>query len=207
MIFSATISLSMSSLPTHELRKQIRRQRSKLPKANQQQLAQQAVQHLSRHRIFRSAWNIAVYLPVRGEADPRSLLKFAHPKQRFFLPVLSLSHDSKLIFVEWNGQTRFRKNQFNIPEPLLAKRRILNPNQLDLVITPLVAFDSHGSRLGMGGGFYDRSFAIKHYRQTTKPYLVGFAYPFQQVKLLERQTWDVPLDASCTAMGISFYRS
>lgn len=197
----------MSSLPTHELRKQIRRQRSTLPKAHQQRLAQQAVQYLNRHRIFRSARNIALYLPVRGEADPRTLLKFAHSQQRFFLPVLSFSHDSKLIFVEWNRQTRFRKNQFNIPEPLLAKQRILSPNQLDLVITPLVAFDPQGSRLGMGGGFYDRSFATKHYQQTTKPYLVGFAYPFQQVKRLERQTWDVPLDASCTAMGLSFYRS
>lgn len=196
----------MSSSLSDELRKQIRRQRLKQTKAIQQQLSKQAIQHLSRHRIFRSAQTIALYLPVRGEADPRFLLKFAQPKQRFFLPVLSLSRDSKLIFVEWTRQTSFRKNRFNIPEPLLAKRRILSPRQLDLVITPLVAFDKQGSRLGMGGGFYDRSFAAKHYLKCKRPLLVGFAYPFQEFESLERQTWDIPLDASCTAEGLSFYQ-
>lgn len=193
------------ALSTQDLRKQIRRQRAHLSKNVQKQLSKQAAQHLNRHRIFKAARNIALYLPVRGEADPCTLLQFAHPQQRFFLPVLSLSHNSHLVFVEWNRQTRFRKNRFNIPEPLLARRRMLSPRQLDLVITPLVAFDTQGSRLGMGGGFYDRSFAAKRYLKHCQPLLVGFAYPFQQVDHLERQTWDVALDASCTAQGLSFY--
>lgn len=192
-------------LATHELRKQIKRQRARLSTTEQQQLSKQAVQHLSRHRLFRAARNIALYLPVRGEADPCSLLKTAKPGQRFFLPVLSLSPHCQLIFVEWNQQTRFRQNRFKIPEPLLAKRRILSPRQLDLVITPLVAFDTQGSRLGMGGGFYDRSFAAKHYLRHSQPFLLGFAYPFQQVEHLERQTWDIPLDASCTARRLVLY--
>ncbi|MFI0398026.1 MAG: 5-formyltetrahydrofolate cyclo-ligase [Thiolinea sp.] len=194
-----------TQLSNHELRKQLRKQRSSLAQTEQQQLSKQAIQHLIRQRIFRSARNIALYLPVRGEADPRSLLKFAHPKQRFFLPVLSLSHNSHLTFVEWNLQTRFRSNRFNIPEPLLAGRRILSPRQLDLVITPLVAFDQQGSRLGMGGGFYDRSFAFKRYPKHSKPVLLGFAYPFQQIERLKCQDWDIGLDASCTASGLIFY--
>lgn len=198
--------MSMPSvLATHELRKHIKWQRAHLSKIEQQQLSKLAIQQLIRHRLFRSARNIALYLPVRGEADPCSLLQAAKAGQRFFLPVLSLSHNSHLIFVEWNQETRFRNNRFNIPEPLLAKRRILSPRQLDLVIMPLVAFDPKGSRLGMGGGFYDRSFAAKHYLKQTKPYLVGFAYPFQQVPQLERQAWDVGLDASCTADSFTLY--
>lgn len=193
------------NLSNDELRKQLRRQRTRLNQATQQQLSQQAVKHLSRQRIFRSALNIAVYLPVRGEADPRSLLKFAHPKQRFFLPVLSISSHSRLMFVEWNKRTRFRLNRFNIPEPLLAGSLILNPMQIDLVVSPLVAFDGRGSRLGMGGGFYDRSFARKLGAKHIKPCLLGFAYPFQKLEFLEREAWDVPLDASCTAEGLTFY--
>ncbi|HPY39105.1 MAG TPA: 5-formyltetrahydrofolate cyclo-ligase, partial [Thiolinea sp.] len=165
-------------LTPQELRKQIKKQRSQLPHAQREQLSKQAARHLGRHRIFRAARNIALYLPVRGEADPRSLLQLAHPNQRFFLPVLSLSHNSHLIFVEWTQQTRFQTNRFKIPEPLLAKRRILSPRQLDLVITPLVAFDKKGSRLGMGGGFYDRSFAAKLYLKHKQPFLIAFAYPF-----------------------------
>lgn len=192
-------------LTAHDLRKQIKRQRARLSPITQQQLSIQAIHRLSRQRIFKAALNIALYIPIRGEADPRSLLKFANPRQRFFLPVLSVSNHSRLIFVEWNKHTRFQPNRFNIPEPLLAKRTILNPMQLDLVLSPLVAFDKQGSRLGMGGGFYDRSFAAKRYVTHRKPWLVGFAYPFQQVEQLERQPWDVALDASCTADGLVFY--
>lgn len=188
-----------------ELRKQIRRQRAGLPKREQQRLSKQAIQHLSRHRLFRAARNLALYLPVRGETDPRALLQVAKPEQRFFLPVLNLGHHSNLIFVEWSQATRFRNNRFKIPEPHLGRCKILNPRQLDLVITPLVAFDSQGTRLGMGGGFYDRSFAVKHVLKHSKPILVGLAYPFQQVEYLERQVWDVPLDASCTADGFTLY--
>ena len=195
-----------TALAGQELRKQLRRQRARLPQAQQQFYSKQAVRQLSRHRLFRSARNIALYLPVRGEADPRPLLKSAHAKQRFFLPVLSLSRNSTLIFVEWNSQTRFRNNRFNIPEPVLARRSILSPRQLDLVISPLVAFDKQGSRLGMGGGFYDRSFAFKHRVKHPKPALLGFAYPFQQVNCLERQTWDIPLDGCCTADGLVLYK-
>lgn len=195
-----------TALTVQELRKQLRRQRARLPQAQQQAYSKQAVQQLSRHRLFRSARNIALYLPVRGEADPRPLLKSAHTKQRFFLPVLSLSRNSKLIFVEWNSKTRFRNNHFNIPEPVLARRNILSPRQLDLVISPLVAFDQQGSRLGMGGGFYDRSFAFKRWVKHPKPALIGFAYPFQRVDCLDRQTWDIPLDGSCTADGLVLYK-
>ncbi|SKA67780.1 5-formyltetrahydrofolate cyclo-ligase [Thiothrix eikelboomii] len=192
-------------LTAHELRKQIKKQRAALPKLEQQRLSRQAVQHLSRHRLFRSARNLALYLPVRGEADPCSLLQAAKPGQRFFLPVLSLGHHAQLVFVEWNRATRFRNNRFNIPEPLLGRCKMLNPQQLDLVITPLVAFDARGTRLGMGGGFYDRSFATKYYLKQAKPFLVGLAYPFQKVDHLERQAWDIPLDASCTADGFTSY--
>lgn len=192
-------------LSPQDLRKHIKQQRMRLSESESQRLSQAAVQHLSRQRFFKTARNIAIYLPVRGEADPRDLLEYSHPQQHFFLPVLSLSHNSHLIFVEWNQHTKFRKNRFNIPEPLLARQRILNARQLDLVITPLVAFDRQGSRLGMGGGFYDRSFAAKLYLKHPQPLLVGFAYPFQEVEYLERQVWDVPLDASCTALGLKPY--
>ncbi len=188
---------SLSNLTN--LRKRLKKQRATLSKTEQQALSRQAVSHLRRSRLFRSARNIAIYLPVRGEADPTSLRLCAHSYQRFYLPVLSPSSSQGLIFVEWSSTTRFRQNRFNIPEPLMASSPTLAPAKLDLVITPLLGFDHHGSRLGMGGGFYDRSFAFKRRRQPqTSPRLVGFAYQFQQVAQLDRQPWDVPLDAICT---------
>jgi 5-formyltetrahydrofolate cyclo-ligase len=70
------------------------------------------------------------------------------------------------------------------------------------VITPLVAFDSLGSRLGMGGGFYDTTFMFKRYSYSPqRPRLLGFAYDFQQVEKLESNPWDVALDAVLTEVG------
>jgi 5-formyltetrahydrofolate cyclo-ligase len=70
---------------------------------------------------------------------------------------------------------------------------------LDLVLTPLVAFDAQGHRLGMGGGFYDRSFAylLRHSRWL-RPRLIGLAYDFQRQTRLPHQPWDVPLHAIAT---------
>lgn len=177
------------------LRRTIQRQRAALPQALQTQLSQQAVRHLTTQQAFRNARHIALYLPVRGEADPRNVRKHALPHQRFYLPVLSPFKDGRLWFVRWDANTRFRLNRFRIPEPYPRYRDSRPASWLDLVITPLVAFDHTGTRMGMGGGFYDRTFSFKRNRSNRKrPYLCGFAYSFQQVSDLIRQSWDVPLD-------------
>jgi len=183
--------------PSPRLR--IKRQRAALPPAAQRHLAQQMVRRVRASRLFRNAKTIALYLPVRGEADPSALRNAARPHQRFYLPVLSPFRDGRLWFVEWDDDTRFRDNRFRIPEPYPRHRKRRPARCLDLVITPLVAFDHQGTRMGMGGGFYDRSFAFKR-RQLGKqrPHLLGYAYAFQKLPDIPRQPWDVPLDAAVT---------
>jgi 5-formyltetrahydrofolate cyclo-ligase len=81
----------------------------------------------------------------------------------------------------------------------LVHRQRIQPLALDLVLTPLVGFDHKGNRLGMGGGYYDRSFAFLLRRQNwKKPRLVGLAYDFQQLDKLPAKNWDVPLTAVAT---------
>lgn len=73
------------------------------------------------------------------------------------------------------------------------------PWGLDLIILPLVAFDLSGNRLGMGGGFYDRTLSFKHQRCHWKgPKLIGIAHELQRVDLLPVNDWDIPLDAVIT---------
>jgi len=68
-----------------------------------------------------------------------------------------------------------------------------------MVITPLVAFDSKGNRMGMGGGYYDRSFAWRRNRQHWKgPLLVGYAYELQKTRRLDNKSWDIVMDAIVT---------
>jgi len=99
-----------------------------------------------------------------------------------------------------------RYNRFRIPEPALHARHRISPMALDLVLTPLVAFGDEGARLGMGGGYYDRTFAWLHHRHLWRtPRLIGVAYGFQYHPDLEANHWDVPLSAVVTEEGVRLF--
>ncbi len=189
------------SLPT--LRKQLKKRRAALSIVEQSRCSERAIWQLQRSALFRSARNIALYLPVRGEINPSQLPRHGRHGQKFYLPVLPPYQPNGLIFMRWTPETRFRYNRFHIPEPHIHYRYLKSARYMDLVIMPLVAFDNQGHRLGMGGGFYDRSFAFKNGSwQRKRPVLMGIAYQFQQVDTLPRQPWDVPLDAVVTETRI-----
>ena len=117
----------------------------------------------------------------------------------YCLPVLHA--DGRLRFAPWRAGEPVEANRFGIPEPVVAPDQLLGPEALDLVVVPLVGFDARCHRLGMGGGWYDRSFAFRH-RQPAPPRLVGAAFAFQQVDDgLPSEDWDVQLDAVCTDLG------
>jgi len=113
----------------------------------------------------------------------------------YCLPVL---HDDGLRFAPWRTGDPVDANRYGIPEPVCAPGLLLDPSALDLVVVPLVGFDARCHRLGMGGGWYDRSFAFRH-GQAPPPRLVGAGFAFQQsAGELPSEDWDVQLDAVCT---------
>jgi 5-formyltetrahydrofolate cyclo-ligase len=113
----------------------------------------------------------------------------------YCLPVLC--DDQRLRFAPWQAGDALVSNRYGIPEPDVAASSLLEPDALSLVVLPLVGFDLRGYRLGMGGGWYDRSFAFRHER-VAPPYLVGAAFGLQQIAPAEAEPWDVHLDAVCT---------
>lgn len=118
----------------------------------------------------------------------------------YCLPVL---HGDVLRFAPWRPGQPLTSNRYGIPEPDIALEDTLEPAQMALVVTPLVGFDARCRRLGMGGGWYDRSFAFRHDRPAP-PWLVGAAFSVQQVESLPVASWDVPVDAICTEDGTLF---
>ncbi len=168
-------------------------------------LAGSAAAAFSRHRLFLNARNIACYLPNDGELDPTPLMTQAWAMgKRVYLPVLSHLRHDHLLFAPYAPGDVLRENRFGIPEPVVPLQQMIDLKSLDLVLTPLVAFDGQGNRLGMGGGFYDRSFAfLRHRRHWLKPHLVGMADDFQRVDRLAHQHWDVPLLGVATEKGFS----
>ncbi len=184
----------MPSADPRTLRKLIRAGRHGLRPAQQRAAAQRLCHSVLASRSFRAARRIAIYIAADGEIDPAPICRAAwrHSKQ-VFLPVLHPLRRNCLIFVRYRESDRLLPNRFGIPEPT-SLRRPIAPWQLDLVLVPLVAFDSAGNRLGMGGGFYDRSFAVaKALRWPRRPRLCGLAHRLQQVAALPVNNWDVPL--------------
>jgi len=153
---------------------------------------------------FQTARHIAVYIAMDGEIDPAELIAHARTAGKtLYLPVLEHADDGILEFAPWQPETPLYPNRFRIPEPRVSAESLRAAQDLDLVLTPLVAFDVHGNRLGMGGGYYDRSFAFLK-TGVRKPLLIGLAYEFQRVSVLPAEPWDVPLAGVASDGG--FYR-
>jgi 5-formyltetrahydrofolate cyclo-ligase len=185
------------------LRRELRHRRAALDEAQRRHAAARIADTILRTPRFLHARHVAVYLPVRGEADPLGLVAQARRLgKRVYLPVLAPLVQHGLWFLPWDQDTPLHRNRFGIPEPVLNGHTPRPPSRLDLVITPLVAFDANGHRLGMGKGYYDRTFAFLRRRgQWRKPYLLGCAYGFQEVSGLTAQPWDIPLHGVVTEQG------
>ena len=186
----------------NEIRKPLLALRALLSKSEQQEKSTKIVEHIKQSDVFMRAKNIAFYHAVRGEADPANLFNNTNKSQRFYLPQLSTDKNQGLVFAPIDQYTQYKNNAFAIPEPVVDHNALINAEELDLVILPLLGFDLAGNRLGMGGGYYDRCFAFKQ-SQAKKPVLIGFSYDFQQLNEINAEPWDIGLDMIATESGLT----
>ncbi|WKZ13235.1 MAG: 5-formyltetrahydrofolate cyclo-ligase [Gammaproteobacteria bacterium] len=186
------------------LRSAMRRQRAGLTPAQIQDASARIAHHLWSLTAIARAGRIAGYVAVGGEVDCAAFLAQATARGRkTYLPVI---HGETLVFAPAQAPERMVSNRFGIPEPGPDAGPCLRGRDLDVVLTPLVAYDDHGHRLGMGGGFYDRSFAfLRHRGRWRRPLLVGIAYRFQRVESIAVHDWDVSLHAVVNECGASFF--
>ncbi|MCK3824763.1 5-formyltetrahydrofolate cyclo-ligase [Pseudomonas sp. W2Aug9] len=183
-----------------QLRRMLRKARRALTPSEQRQAALGLYRQLAQHPLFRRAKHISLYLPTDGEIDPRLLLRAAQRRGKAtYLPVLSAWPRTKMVFQRVRPGDKLSPNRFGILEPRVNVHQQRKVWALDLVLLPLVGFDSEGGRLGMGGGFYDRSLAYLARRKSwRKPTLLGLAHECQQVDRLAQASWDVPLGGTVT---------
>jgi len=187
-------------LPRPLLRRMLRKARRALTPSQQRQAARGLYKQLAQQPLFRRAKHISLYLPTDGEIDPRVLLRAAQRRGKAtYLPVLSAWPRTKMVFQRIRPGEKLQPNRFRILEPRANLARQRKVWTLDLVLLPLVGFDDVGGRLGMGGGFYDRSLAYLARRKTwRKPTLLGLAHECQKVERLAQASWDVPLQGTVT---------
>lgn len=228
-----------------ELRKQLRLKRQQLSHRQQLQHAQQAFEHLKKfladYTLLTAktgqqsqALKIACFLTQDGELRTHAVIEYLcrETEHRVFIPTLESRPGVPMAFVEYQEGCKMENNRFGMPEPKKPVNQHLSGEELDIVIMPLVGFDLLGNRLGMGGGYYDQTFAFKLPQQALKQapsqvskqevemeadlkdklptenevVLIGWAHSCQQVPRLPNEAWDVPLDGIITELGFHSYR-
>lgn len=178
------------------LRKSMRQARRALSPNQQREFAQQLQQQLLKIDRLNQAQHIAVYLANDGELDLMPFIQWCWLQNiSTYLPVVHPFSKGHLLFLHYHQTSEMQKNQYGIAEPKLDVSQVLPCTALDIIFTPLVAFDAQGERLGMGGGYYDRTLATWYQQRTTgdHPYPIGIAHDCQQVDCIPSESWDIPM--------------
>ena len=178
-----------------KIRKEVRKRRQLLTVLEREQYAEDLAGYFIKTSLFKNAKHIGLYLTNDGELDlmPTQVAAESFGK-KCYLPVLLAPYTNRLMFARYQLGDPLANNRYGIGEPVVAARNRIKPQQLDVVLMPLVAYDKSGNRIGMGGGYYDRTFGYLKWRTNwKKPVLVGVAYSFQQRQKIKPQSWDVPL--------------
>ena len=200
---SSTSSTLNKNLRT-QIRKNIRHQRNQLSSNFQKQASKALTNQLINLPSVKSAKSLAIYLANDGELSP---LPFIHwcwqQNKQIALPVIHPFNKRHILFLNYAPSSLMKNNRFNIPEPQLNVTQVIPVRALDIIFTPLVAFDQYGQRLGMGGGFYDRTLAFTNLSNNSPknnkkinnptPAIIGLAHDCQQVEKIPVELWDVPI--------------
>lgn len=135
---------------------------------------------------------LAGTFPMRSELDPRPLMERLEALGATLALPRTPKKGQPLVFHRWSAETRFVTSRFGVTEPV-PETPIVEP---DVLLVPLLAFDSTGARLGYGGGFYDVT--LETLRRTRTVFAVGFAYAGQEVASVPSEPHDQRLDAVLT---------
>lgn len=139
--------------------------------------------------VFRRARNVGCYIATAHEVDTREIILRARAmKKRIFAPVMTKTQ--RMLFKEVSANGDVCKNSYGIMEPVTGD--VIAPKDLDVVLAPCVVFDALGNRIGMGGGYFDRTFAfLRHRRHFFRPKMLGLAFECQKVEKINANPWDI----------------
>lgn len=191
----------------NQLRQKIRARRIALGPAGQTISARALEKSLRELEIMMPARHIGLYLANDGEIDPGPFMHWAFTQAKHcYLPVMCKQENQPMNFAEVTPDSYFKPNRFGIPEPIVEPEELRNAASLNLILVPLVAFDLKGNRIGMGGGFYDRTLAFtRQHPYDQRPKLIGLAHEFQYSEAIEPSPWDIPLDGIATEKRIHLF--
>lgn len=191
------------ALNLQQLRRELRRKRRRLTCFHQRQAAQAVLSRFRRIPEIQKAKKIGLYLDAFGEIATQGLIEYCFKLNKdVYLPKIC-NMNQHLLWVKISRQQfytrRFVPHCLGMLEP---QQRGIAVKHLDVLCMPLLACDIKGMRLGMGGGFYDRT--LSHAQHL--PFRLGLAHDFQRLNIvLPHQPWDQQLHALCTPQSYQYF--
>ncbi|MDX1677293.1 5-formyltetrahydrofolate cyclo-ligase [Arsukibacterium sp.] len=179
------------------IRRHVRQLRRHLAASERDLAASQLAEQVLNQPGIMAKQHVAVYLANDAELATGPLIQALwQAGKQIYLPVLHPFCPGYLLFLHYQQTTQLQPNRFGIPEPELNCARVMPIAALDIIFTPLVAFDENGNRLGMGGGFYDRT--LSQLPADSACQVIGLAHNCQQVENIPTESWDIPLQQLIT---------
>lgn len=179
------------------LRRELRLRRASVSASARADAARSATRALCRMRIWKHARHVAVYLASGAELPTKPVIDRARAEtKRVYVP--RVGRLGEMRFVELRPGMRLRRNRYGILEPA-SLRHGCSAKDIDLLLAPLLGFDVHAYRLGMGGGYYDRFLAG---RRRHRPLCLGWALALQKIDAVPHDPWDQRLDGVVTENGL-----
>lgn len=174
-----------------ELRRDRLRARTELHPDERECASEIITEKVIRSAFFQRSRLLGCYLSLPSEVDTWRIISRAwRMKKRIFAPVTS--RNRMLVFRELTPESTLVRDDFGLTMPAAGEE--IAARKLDLVLTPLVAFDENSQRIGMGGGYYDRTFSfLRGRRLLLRPKLVGLAFACQEVSAIVASPWDIRL--------------
>lgn len=184
-----------------EIRRQVCRARDSLTPAEISLQSALIAQKLRLLPAYRQARRIMFFLSFRSEVNTRSMVEESMARGQQVLVPRSVSATRELIpsrLLDWERD--LAPGAFGIPEPRPEAFRPVQPDEVDLLVVPGVAFDLQGNRLGYGGGYYDRFIRLLR----PKVSLVALAFELQLLPEVPVQGWDRPVNWIVTEARVIF---
>ena len=188
------------ALQKKRIRQEMLAKRRAIPAASHSPASQALAVHFEDHPILSHKKSFAGYHAIRGELDVLPIFERMQRWEKTTALPCVVGKDAPLLFRKWSPGEPLTRDALGIQTPLQDATEI----KPELVLVPVVAFDSFGNRLGYGGGFYDQT--IARMRQTEKPPLIiGVAFGRQEVEILPTEAHDATLDGILTETGVSMF--
>lgn len=180
------------------LRRNMRTRRRHIPQSTRTAYDEAIRRHVLKFIEARDIKSVAAFWPIDGEPDIIPLCKkLLGRKTKIALPIVSGDNDHTMKFHLWQADTVLRNNRYGICEPQGSAQ--VDLADFDLLLMPLVAWDRHGNRIGMGSGYYDRH--LEKFRNSHSPLRLGIGYSMQELDRIKKNDWDIPLHAIANEHG------